>query len=44
VAIYNTASDADNVAVHAFLTKLGEFYQGRSFNTASGKGKADWSA
>jgi len=42
VAIYNTASDAANTAVRAFLTKVGEFYLGRSFNTGSGKGKADW--
>lgn len=39
---YNTASDAANTAVRAFLTKVGEFYLGRSFNTGSGKGKADW--
>lgn len=39
---YNTASDAANTAVRAFLTKVGEFYLGRSFNTASGRGKADW--
>lgn len=42
MAIYNTASDAANTAVRAFLTKVGEFYLGRSFNTGSGKGKADW--
>lgn len=42
MAIYNTASDAANTAVRAFLTKVGEFYLGRPFNTGSGKGKADW--
>lgn len=42
MAIYNTASDAANTAVRAFLTKVGEFYLGRSFNTGSGKGKHDW--
>jgi len=42
MAIYNTSSDAANTAVRAFLTKVGEFYLGRSFNTGSGKGKADW--
>ena len=42
MAIYNTASDASNTAVRAFLTKVGEFYLGRSFNTGSGKGKKDW--
>lgn len=42
MATYNTASDAANTAVRAFLTKVGEFYLGRSFNTGSGKGKADW--
>jgi len=42
VAIYNTPADAANTAVRAFLTKVGEFYLGRSFNTGSGKGKADW--
>ena len=39
---YNTGSDAANTNVRAFLTKTGEFYLGRSFNTSSGKGKADW--
>jgi hypothetical protein len=39
---YNTGSDAANTAVRSFLTKVGEHYLGRSFNTASGKGKADW--
>jgi len=39
---YNTGSDAANTAVRSFLTKVGEHYLGRSFNTASGKGKDDW--
>lgn len=42
MAIYNTSADAANTAIRAFLTKVGEFYLGRSFNTGSGKGKADW--
>ena len=42
MAIYNTSSDAANTAVRSFLTKVGEYYLGRSFNTGSGKGKADW--
>jgi hypothetical protein len=42
MAIYNTSSDAANTAVRAFLTKVGEFYLGRPFNTSSGKGKVDW--
>ena len=42
MAIYNAPSDAANTAVRAFLTKVGEFYLGRSFNTGSGKGQEDW--
>ena len=42
MAIYNTPSDAANTAVRAFLTKVGEYYLGSSFNTGSGKGKATW--
>ena len=42
MALYNTASDSANTAVRAFLTKVGEFYLERTFNTASGKSKADW--
>ena len=42
MAIYNTASDSANTAVRAFLTKVGEFYLGHSFNTGSGKGKGLW--
>ena len=39
---YNTGSDSANTSVRAFLTKIGEFYLGKSFNTSSGKGKEDW--
>lgn len=42
MALYNTSSDAANTAVRAFLTKVGEFYLGRSFNTGSGISKKDW--
>ncbi|MCC6416000.1 MAG: HNH endonuclease [Opitutaceae bacterium] len=42
MAIYNTDSDAANTAVRAYLTKVGEFYRGSSFNTSQGKAKADW--
>ena len=41
MTVYNTGSDSANTAVRAFLTKVGEFYLGRCFNTASGKGKND---
>ena len=39
---YNTSSDSANTSVRAFLTKIGEYYLKRSFNTSSGKGKEDW--
>ena len=42
MTVYNTGSDSANTAVRAFLTKVGEFYLGRNFNTASGQGKKDW--
>jgi len=42
MAVYNTASDSANTAIRAFLTKVGEYYLGHSFNTGSGKGKALW--
>lgn len=42
MAIYNTSSDSSNTAVRAFLTKVGEYYWGESFNTGSGKGKQVW--
>ena len=44
MAVYNTSSDAANTAVRAFLTKVGEFYLGHSFNTGSGKGKILWAS
>lgn len=40
MAIYNTPFDAANTAARSFLTSVGEFYLGRSFNTGSGPGKA----
>lgn len=39
---YNTGSDSANTNVRAFLTKVGEYYLGRTFNTGSGQGKEDW--
>jgi hypothetical protein len=42
MAVYNTWADAANTAVRAFLTKIGEYYLKRSFNTISGKGQQDW--
>lgn len=42
MAVYNTTSDSANTAVRAFLTKVGEYYLGHGFNTASGKGKKLW--
>jgi len=42
MAVYNTASDSANTAVRSFLTKVGEYYLGHSFNTGSGKGKSIW--
>ena len=42
MAVYNTGSDSANTAVRAFLTKVGEFYLDRSFNTGSGWGKNAW--
>ncbi len=42
MTVYNTAADSANTSVRAFLTKVGEFYLGRSFNTSSGQGKSDW--
>lgn len=39
---YNTGSDAANTAVRSFLTKVGEHYLGRPFNTSSGKAQNDW--
>ena len=42
MAVYNTPADAANTAVRAFLTRIGEYYLGRSFNTSSGKASQDW--
>jgi len=42
MAVYNTPADAANTAVRAFLTRIGEYYLGRSFNTGSGKSLQDW--
>jgi hypothetical protein len=42
MAVYNTPSDAANTAVRSFLTQVGEYYLGHSFNTGSGKGKKLW--
>ena len=42
MAVYNTASDAANTAVRAFLTQVGEYYLGQSFNTGSGTGHHTW--
>lgn len=42
MALYNTPYDAANTAVRAYLTKLGEYYLGHSFNTSNGRGMADW--
>jgi|GEM_PF-6942781 len=42
MSIYNTTFDSANTAVRAFLTKVGEYYLGRSFNTSSGQAKKDW--
>ena len=42
MAVHNASGDAANTAVRAFLTKVGEHYLDRSYNTGSGKGKDDW--
>lgn len=44
MAIYNTSSDSSNMAVRAFLTKVGEYiiYWQKSFNTSSGASKRIW--
>jgi hypothetical protein len=42
MAIHNTDSDAANTAVRAFLTEVGEYYLGRTFNTGTGQGRNDW--
>jgi len=42
MAIHNTAFDAANTAVRAFLTKVGSKYWGKTFNIGSGSGKTIW--
>lgn len=42
MAVYNTSADAANTAVRGFLTVIGEYYWGKSFNTGS-NAKNDWS-
>lgn len=43
MATYNTQFDSANTAVRAFLTRLGEHYFGKSFNTTSkGQAKLIW--
>ena len=44
MAVYNTASDAANTAVRAFLTSVGDYYLKGSFNTVNGKGKKLWAS
>jgi len=43
MATFNTQYDSANTAVRALLTKIGEYYLGRTFNTAiNGRAKEDW--
>ena len=42
MAVHNTDADSANTAVRAFLTKVGEFYLDKGFNTGNGWGKAVW--
>ncbi len=42
MALHNTSFDAANTSVRAFLTEIGQFYLGRTFNVSSGQGKKDW--
>lgn len=43
MATYNTQFDAANTAVRAFLTRVGEYYLNRTFNTTSkGNAKSVW--
>jgi len=42
MTVYNTPGDAANTAVRSFLTKVGEYYLQKSFNTGSGYGKLEW--
>jgi len=43
MASYNITYDSANTAVRAFLTKVGEYYWGKSFNTGVGAAKLVWS-
>ncbi len=42
MAVHNASGDAANTAVRAFLTKVGEHYLERSYNTGSKQGKVLW--
>ena len=42
MAVHNTDADSANTAVRAFLTKVGEVYLDRGFNTGHGWGKTVW--
>ncbi len=42
MAIHNTAADAANTSVRAYLTEVGEKYWGKIFNTGTGSGKIIW--
>lgn len=38
MAAYNTASDSENTAVRALITKVGDYYLDHLFNIGSGQG------
>jgi len=38
MAAYNTASDSENTAVRALITKVGNYYLDHLFNIGSGQG------
>ncbi|MCK4446246.1 MAG: HNH endonuclease [Candidatus Marinimicrobia bacterium] len=42
MAVYNTPYDSANTAVRAFLTKVGEYYWGKTFNTNTGTSRKIW--
>jgi hypothetical protein len=42
MASHNTGSDSANTNVRAFLTKIGKYYLGKSFNHTSGNAKRLW--
>jgi len=42
MATHNTDADSANTAVRAFLTKVGELYLEKGFNTGNGWGKKTW--